>query len=154
LLNFWRSDDPQSLADMAALKTAQATWGKDQRFVLIGLNLDSTLAAAEKYATDHKLTWIQCHLGESSDVPMKYRLRALASTLTWSAGPKSVLIGPDGQIMRADLRGPAIATALEEALGTRLRITQPGDLIFASSDNSRGSERVENAIDNDRATKY
>jgi len=34
------------------------------------------------------------------------------------------------------------------------RITQPGDLIFASSGNSRRSEGAANAIDNDKATKY
>jgi len=41
-------------------------------------------------------------------------------------------------------------------LSTRVkkRITQPGDLIFASSGNSRGSEGVANAIDNDKNTKY
>jgi len=33
-------------------------------------------------------------------------------------------------------------------------ITQPGDLIFASSGNSRGSEGVANAIDNNKNTKY
>jgi hypothetical protein len=33
-------------------------------------------------------------------------------------------------------------------------ITQPGDLIFASSRNSRGSERAANAIDNNKNTKY
>jgi serine/threonine protein kinase len=33
-------------------------------------------------------------------------------------------------------------------------ITQPGDLIFASSRNSLGSEGVANAIDNNEATKY
>jgi hypothetical protein len=33
-------------------------------------------------------------------------------------------------------------------------ITQPGDLIFASSRNSRGSEGAANAIDNDKTTKY
>jgi len=33
-------------------------------------------------------------------------------------------------------------------------ITQPGDLIFASSRNSRGSEGAANAIDNNKATKY
>jgi RNA polymerase sigma factor (sigma-70 family) len=154
LLNFWRSDDAKSLADMAALKTAQATWGKDQRLVLMGLSLDGTLAAAQKYAADNQLTWIQGYLGERSDLPMRYGLRALASTITWSIGPKSVLIGPDGLIIRPDVRGPAITTALEEALGTRVRITQPGDLIFASSDNSRRSEGAANAIDNNKATKY
>ena len=154
LLNFWRSDNAKSLADMAALKTAQAAWGNDPRFVLIGLNLDGTLAAAQRYATDQKFTWVQCHLGESSDVPIKYRLRALASTLTWAAGPTSMLIGPDGLMIRSGVRGQGITTALEEALGARVKITQPGDLIFASSDNSRRSEGVANAIDNDRATKY
>ena len=33
-------------------------------------------------------------------------------------------------------------------------ITQPGDLIFASSGNSRGSEGAANAIDNNKNTKY
>jgi peroxiredoxin len=154
LLNFWRSDDAQSLADMAALKAAQAAWGKDQRFVLIGLNLDGTLAAAQQYATDNKLTWVQCYLGERSELPMRYRLRGVASTTTWLSGPKSVLIGPDGLIIRPDVRGSGIAIALEKVFGTRVNITQPGDLIFASSDNSRGSEGVANAIDNDMTTKY
>jgi hypothetical protein len=154
LLSFWRSDDAQSLADMANLKTAQAAWGKDQRFVLIGLNLDGTLAAAPQYATDNKLTWVQCHLGERSDVPMRYRLRGVASTLTWESGPKSMLIGPDGLMIRPEVRGPGIATALEEVLGTRVKITQSGDLIFASSGNSGGSEGVANVIDNNKATKY
>jgi peroxiredoxin len=154
LLNFWRSDDAKSLADMTALKTAQAAWGKDQRFVLIGLNLDGTPAAAQKYATDNALTWVQGYLGERSDVPLRYGLRALASTTTWSAGPKSVLIGPDGLIIRPDVRGTGIAFALEEAFGTRVKITQPGDLIFASSDNSRRSEGAANAIDTDKTTKY
>src|SRR5262249_17260546 len=45
-------------------------------------------------------------------------------------------------------------TALEEVLGTRVKITQLGDLIFASSGNSRGSEGVANAIDNNKTTKY
>lgn len=154
LLSFWRSDDAKSLADMAALKTAQAAWGKDQRFVLIGLNLDGTPAAAQKYATDNALTWVQCHLGEGSDLLMKYHLRSVASTLTWASGPTSMLIGPDGLIIRSGMRGMGIATALEEVFGTRVKITQPGDLIFASSDNSRRSEGAANAIDNDKATKY
>jgi peroxiredoxin len=155
LLNFWRSDDAKSLADMANLKTAQAAWGKDPRFVLIGLNLDGTLTTAQQYATDNKLTWVQCFLGERSDVHLRYHLLNVVSAQTWESGPKSVLIGPDGLIVR-DVRGPKIATTLEQVLSTRVkkRITQPGDLIFASSDNSRRSEGVANAIDNDKTTKY
>ena len=106
LLNFWRSDDAKSLADMADLKTAQSTWGKDPRFILIGLNFDRTLGAAQQYATNNGLVWPQCYPGERSDVPMKFRLR----------GPTSMLIGPDGLIIRPDVRGPGISTALEDAL--------------------------------------
>ncbi len=156
LLNFWRSDDAKSLADMPHLKAAQAAWGKDPRFVLIGLNLDGTLAAAQQYATDNKLTWVQSHLGERSDVPMRYYLLSRITTQTWNSGPKSVLIGPDGLIIRGEVRGPKIATVLEQVLDTRVktRITQPSDLIFASSGNSRDSEGVANAIDNNKNTKY
>jgi peroxiredoxin len=155
LLNFWRSDDPKSLADMANLKTVQAAWGKDPRFVLIGLNLDGTLAAAQQYSSENKLTWVQCYLGERSDVYLRYHLLNVVSTKTWESGPKSVLIGADGLIIR-DVRGPKIATVLGQALDTRVktRITQPGDLIFASSSNSRDSESAANAIDNNKKTKY
>jgi len=66
-----------------------------------------------------------------------------------------VLIGPDGLVIR-DVRGPKIAATLEQVLSTRVktRITQPGDLIFASSVNSRGSESAAKAIDNNKNTKY
>ena len=65
-----------------------------------------------------------------------------------------MLIGPDGLVIRPEVRGAGIATALEEVLGMRVKITQPGDLIFASSGNSRRSEGVINAIDDNKTTKY
>jgi hypothetical protein len=40
---------------------------------------------------------------------MRYRLRR----------PTSVWIGPDGLILQSDLRGPAIAEALQETLGAK-----------------------------------
>jgi peroxiredoxin len=154
LLHFWRSDDAKSFADTAGLKAAQEAWGKDPRFVLMGVNLDGTLATAQKSATDNKLSWVQCYLDAHSDIPMRYRLPRVKSTTGWNSGPKTMLIGPDGLMIRSDLRGPAIAIALEEVLGTRVKITQPGDLIFASSDNSRRSEGAASAIDDNKTTKY
>jgi peroxiredoxin len=107
LIHFWRSDRVEAHQDMEEFKAAQAAWGKDKRFILLGLNFDNTLPEAQKFAEDHKLTWTQCFMGPKSDVPAKYRLR----------GPKGILIGPDGLIMDPDLGGPGIATALQEALG-------------------------------------
>jgi RNA polymerase sigma factor (sigma-70 family) len=109
LLNFWRSDVPESLEIMGDLKVAQAAWGQDKRFVLIGLNVDSDVSAARKYATDNGLTWTQCFLGKASDLPVRYRLRR----------PTTLLIGPDGLILRPQLAGPEVADALEEVLSTK-----------------------------------
>lgn len=47
---------------------------------------------------------------------------------------------------------PSLAKELPTSAS--LDVTQPGDLIFASSGNSRRSEGVANAIDNDKNTKY
>jgi peroxiredoxin len=109
LLNFWRGDDAKSLGDMADLKTAQVTWGKDRRLVIIGLSFDDTPDAARQYANNSGLTWTQCFLGKTSDLPMRYRLRR----------PTTLLIGPDGLILHPQLSAPGIVTALEEILGTK-----------------------------------
>ncbi len=107
LLNFWRTDVAESLQDMEDLKLAQAAWGKDKRLILIGLNFDATVDIARKYAADNKLNWTQCHLEKQSNVPARYRLRR----------PATILIGPDGRIIRSDVPGPEIATALQDAVG-------------------------------------
>jgi len=109
LINFWRTDATESLADMTNLKAAEMSWGKDQRFTLIGLNFDDAPAAAQQYAADNGLTWTNYFLGRLSDVPMRFRLRR----------PTTMLVGPDGLILRSQLSGPGIASALEEALAPR-----------------------------------
>jgi hypothetical protein len=107
LLNFWRTDVPESVEEMPSLKAAQSAWAKDKRFILLGLNADPDGAAARKFVTDDGLTWTQCTIG--TDLPMRYRLRR----------PTSLLIGPEGVILQPDLRGAAIADALQEALGAK-----------------------------------
>jgi peroxiredoxin len=109
LLNFWRTDVPESVEETPNLKAAQSAWGKDKRFVLLGLNADPDVSTVRKFVTDHGLTWTQCTIGKGTDLPMRYRLRR----------PTSVLIGPDGLILQPDLRGPAITDALQEALGAK-----------------------------------
>jgi peroxiredoxin len=106
LLHFWRTDVHESVEEITHLKAAQATWGKDKRFVLLGLNADPDPATARRFVTDNGVTWTQCTIGKESDLPMRYRLRR----------PTAMLIGPDGLILQRDLRGPAIADALQETL--------------------------------------
>jgi len=109
LIHFWRTDALESLDAMADLKAAQSAWGQDKRFMLIGLNFDATLSAAQQYATNNGLNWTQCFLGKTSDVPNRYRLRR----------PTALLIGPDGRIVEPDLEGAGIASALEAVFGVK-----------------------------------
>ena len=109
LIHFWRSPNVETQEDLPFLQTAQKTWGKDKRFILLGLNFDKMITDAQKFATAHEMTWAQCFLGSGSDVPAKYRLRR----------PTAILIGPDGLIINPDLSGSGITVALQEALGTK-----------------------------------
>jgi RNA polymerase sigma factor (sigma-70 family) len=109
LLTFWRTDVPESVEEMTSLKAVQSAWAKDKRFIMLGLNADPDVTAARKFATDHGLGWIQCTIGKETDLPMRYRLRR----------PASVFIGPDGLILDSDLRGQAIADAVNEALAAK-----------------------------------
>ena len=109
LLHFWRSDVSESLEEMENLKAAQKRWSQDKHFAILGLNFDDALLSAQQYATDHNLTWTQCFLGKTTDVPNRYRLRR----------PTILLIGPDGLIVEPQLSGPGIAIAIEEALAAK-----------------------------------
>jgi RNA polymerase sigma factor (sigma-70 family) len=108
LLNFWRTDLPEFQEEMESLKAAQTTWGKDKRFILIGLNADPGLATAQQFITNHKLTWTHCFIGNNYQIPARYRLRR----------PTSIFIGPDGRIVHPELHGAEIAPALQDALRT------------------------------------
>ncbi|HUR46330.1 MAG TPA: sigma-70 family RNA polymerase sigma factor [Candidatus Saccharimonadales bacterium] len=109
LIHFWRSASVESHEDIEQLKSAQATWGKDNRFVLLGVNFDSALSDAQKFANAYQLTWTQCFVGSKSDLPARYRLRR----------PNAVLIGPEGLIINTDLTGPGIGIALQETLAPK-----------------------------------
>ena len=109
LLHFWRTISPESVTDLVQLQAAHAKWGKDKRFVLVGVNFDANLADAQKFANDKKLTWTQCYVGGLSDLQARYRLRK----------PSAFLIGPEGLIINPDLGGPGIETALAEVLGAK-----------------------------------
>jgi RNA polymerase sigma factor (sigma-70 family) len=109
LLNFWRSETQDSVSDVPRLKTIQTTWGKDSRFVLLGVNADPDVAEAKKFVSDNGVTWTQCAVGKSLELAMRYRLRRATS----------VLVGPDGLILEPELRGAALTDVLQATLGSK-----------------------------------
>jgi peroxiredoxin len=109
LLHFWRGDDAKSLVDAEYLKAAQKAWGKDARFVLLGLNFDHNGETAKAHVAKNGLAWTHCFFGENSDMPARYRIRK----------PTAMLISADGRILQPELAGADITAALEDALGTK-----------------------------------
>lgn len=109
LLDFWAVWCGPCRGETPHLKAVYDKFGKDDRFVMVGLSLDPNLDAPRQYAKDNNLQWVQGFLGEWSKtkVPESFGVRGI---------PAIFLIGPDGKILAQGLRGQAIAVAVEQAL--------------------------------------
>ena len=112
LIDFWATWCVPCLEQEPSLKAAYDAFGKDPRFALISLSLDEEIEAPKRYVAKRELGWTQGFLGAWSKtrVPADYGVRGIPSI--W-------LIGPDGRVLAKDLRGDAIKTAVEKALGRK-----------------------------------
>jgi peroxiredoxin len=109
LLDFWATWCGPCVAEIPNLKAVWETFGKDERFAMIGLSLDSKADAPLQFAEKNGVEWTQGFLGEWSktSVPKDYAVEGI---------PAVILIGPDGKILATDLRGPGIKSAVAKVL--------------------------------------
>jgi RNA polymerase sigma factor (sigma-70 family) len=109
LLHFW-SGRPEDTAVVPDLKATYDAFGRDQRFVMIGLIADETPGPVLRYAALRGLDWEQRYIGSTYDPnPIE------AAFGVWFP-PAAFLIGPDGRILAKDLEGEAIKEAVGKAL--------------------------------------
>jgi peroxiredoxin len=109
LLHFW-SGRPEDTAVVPHLKATYDAFGRDPRFVMIGLNADETPGPVRRYAASRGLAWQQWYIGSTYDPnPTE------AAFGIWFP-PAAFLIGPDGRILAKDLQDDAIPKAVARAL--------------------------------------
>ncbi len=105
------------------LKATFDAFGRDPRFVMIGLNADDTPGPVRRYCARHGLSWEQRYIGSTYD-PNPFE----AAFGVWFP-PAAFLIGPDGRILAKDLEGDAIRRAVAAALAARPQPVPPDGAI-------------------------
>jgi peroxiredoxin len=100
----------RGLEGLPILKAIHDRFGKDERFVIIGLCLSDNLADAEKPIKTNGLSWPQAVLRDRNRDPIVMDYGA------WLP-PKSFLIGPDGKLIAKDFQNDQLEQAVAEALG-------------------------------------
>ncbi len=109
LLNFWATWCGPCMAEVPSLKDAFNAYGKDKRFVMIGLSLDRDPNTAKKGVAGKQMNWPQAFLGDlsKSDIAKEYGVQGIPSTF---------LIDPDGKILAKGLRGGQMKTEVAKAI--------------------------------------
>jgi len=106
LVHFWRSDRPETTQDFPDLKAAQKEWSTKKGLEILGINFDESADSVRDFMKANEITWTQCIVTRASDIQNRFRLR----------GPTTLLIGPDGRILQANLHGVEITEGLKESL--------------------------------------
>jgi peroxiredoxin len=120
VLTFWAGWFSQSPQETLVLSNLQKQYRKDDRFVMIGLNLDPKIEDARTYALVYDMPGLQGHLGDwTKSAPLReYGVAML---------PSYTLIGPDGKVEANSPSFYSVNEALTKALGPGADPTKAAD---------------------------
>ena len=109
LVDFWATWCGPCIAAFPKLREMAAEL-PEQRFQIIGINVDAELETAEDYLDDNPLPWVVWHVGDESEIVRKWRVTGF---------PTYVLIDPKGMILarNAGTFNEDFRTTIEQAVG-------------------------------------
>lgn len=107
LLDFWATWCAPCIAEMPNIDAIHKAHGADRRFAVVSLSLDDKPADASTFIKAQQYGWTQGHVGPDSPVVAAYGATAI---------PATFLIGPDGRILAAGLRGEKLKSAVAGVL--------------------------------------
>ncbi|MDF1740525.1 MAG: TlpA disulfide reductase family protein [Verrucomicrobiales bacterium] len=109
LVDFWATWCAPCVAEMPTIISAYEEY-KDKGFEVIGISLDDSIEAVEKFSAAKGITWPQYCDGKGYD-------NELAQRFGINRLPASFLVGKGGKIIASELRGDALGEAVKKALG-------------------------------------
>jgi len=109
LLDFWASWCVPCRMDMPEMKRIWKKYSADNRFSLIGIDLDSSKSPFEGYLKDEGITWQQYYdgLGWGNKIARLYGVYSI---------PQTILIDHEGVIRATNLRGDELSAKIDELL--------------------------------------
>lgn len=107
LIDFWATWCAPCVAELPNLRALYDSY-HTRGLEIVSISLDETAEAAADFAKARKLPWIQVHNATSGgDAVAAFGVNNI---------PATFLVGPEGKVLRLELRGEALRQALKELI--------------------------------------
>ncbi len=123
LVDFWASWCGPCRREVPNMKRNLELYG-ERGFAIVGVNLDRSLEACEKYVSQEELTWTNLMSDKEGEQGWD---NPLATHYGISAIPTAILVNQEGKVVSLKARGSELDRLLEELLGKPEVDSEGGD---------------------------